>query len=71
MEQVAKIRGGIQKQPKREPRHNSYPYLRVANVLRGKLDLEHVERMELFSGELESYRLVSGTFSSWRVTAAS
>ena len=49
----------FEKQPKREPRHNSYPYLRVANVLRGKLDLEHVERMELFSGELESYRLVS------------
>jgi type I restriction enzyme S subunit len=60
MEQVADIRSGIQKQPKRHPRNHSYPYLRVANVLRGKLDLDHLERMELFAGELELYRLVSG-----------
>jgi type I restriction enzyme, S subunit len=55
--QVADVRGGIQKQPKRTPKQNAYPYLRVANVLRGKLDLAEIHKMELFEGELETYRL--------------
>ncbi len=54
---VAQVQGGIQKQPKRIPRKNAYSYLRVANVLRGKLDLTKVLKMELFDGELETYRL--------------
>lgn len=55
--QVADVQGGIQKQPKRAPRKNAYPYLRVANVLRNRLDLSEMHRMELFEGELEKYRL--------------
>jgi type I restriction enzyme S subunit len=55
--QLADVGGGIQKQPKRTPEHNAYAYLRVANVLRGKLDLAEVHKMELFEGELETYRL--------------
>jgi type I restriction enzyme S subunit len=55
--EIAEVRGGIQKQPIREPKRNSFPYLRVANVLRGKLDLTEMLRMELFDGELEKYRL--------------
>ena len=60
MEQATKIQGGIQKQPKRAPRDNSFPYLRVANVLRGSLDLEEVHEMELFPGELDKLRLATG-----------
>ena len=58
--QVAEIQGGIQKQPKRAPVDSPFPYLRVANVLRGSLDLEQVHKIELFSGELDRLRLSSG-----------
>lgn len=57
---LAEIRGGIQKRPKRVPKSNAYPYLRVANVLRGRLSLSEVHRFELFDGELETYRLKPG-----------
>lgn len=57
---IAEIQGGIQKQPKRAPVHNAYPFLRVANVLRGRLDLTDVHRIELFDGELDRLRLRAG-----------
>lgn len=60
VEQIAQIQGGIQKQPSRVPRQNSYPYLRVANVLRGRLNLSVIEKMELFGNELETLRLKDG-----------
>ena len=58
--QIASIEGGIQKQPKRAPKDNAFPFLRVANVMRGKLDLAEVHRIELFGGELNRLRLESG-----------
>jgi type I restriction enzyme S subunit len=58
--QFAEIQGGIQKQPKRTPRDNAYPYLRVANVLRGRLDLAEMREMQLFGNELERLRLRAG-----------
>jgi type I restriction enzyme S subunit len=57
---VAEIQGGIQKQPSRRPVKNHYPYLRVANVLRGCLDLSEMSRMELFDDELRKLRLQAG-----------
>lgn len=60
MSELSVIRGGIQKQPKRAPKKNAYPYLRVANVLRGRLDLSALHNFELFEGELETYRLQAG-----------
>ena len=60
LEQLSEIQGGIQKQPKRIPADNPYPFLRVANVLRGRLDLEEVHQIELFPGELDKLRLVRG-----------
>lgn len=57
---VAEVQGGIQKQPKRRPTVNHYPFLRVANVLRGRLDLREVHEIELFDGELEKFRLCVG-----------
>jgi type I restriction enzyme S subunit len=58
--QVAEVQGGIQKQPKRRPAKNRYPFLRVANVLRGALDLSEVHEIELFDGEPERYLLRYG-----------
>ena len=60
VEQLSEIQGGIQKQPKRAPVANPYPFLRVANVLRGSLDLEEVHQIELFPGELDKLRLIAG-----------
>ena len=60
MSQIADVQGGFQKQPKRKPKDNPFPYLRVANVQRGKLDLDEVHEIELFSGELDKLRLVQG-----------
>ena len=57
---VAEVSGGIQKQPKRRPRENRHPFLRVANVGRGQLDLAEVHEIELFDGEIERFRLRSG-----------
>jgi type I restriction enzyme S subunit len=54
------VTGGIQKSGKRRPIANSHPYLRVANVQRGHLDLSELERFELFDGELERHRLHRG-----------
>lgn len=58
--QLAEIQSGIQKQPKRAPKNNAYPYLRVANVLRGRLNLSEIHRFELFPGEIERLRLKEG-----------
>lgn len=60
LSQVAEIQGGIQKQPKRVPLNNPFPFLRVANVTAGGLHLADVHSIELFDGELERYRLERG-----------
>lgn len=57
---VADVQGGIQKQPKRRPIKNTYPFLRVANVMKNRLDLADVHAIELFDGELERFALRSG-----------
>lgn len=54
------VSGGIQKSSKRRPSRRSYPYLRVANVQRGRLDLTEIAHFELFDGELEQMRLAPG-----------
>lgn len=60
VEQISEIQGGIQKQPSRAPMKNKYPFLRVANVARGRLKLQDVHEIELFQGELERLALVAG-----------
>jgi type I restriction enzyme S subunit len=60
LDALAEVQGGIQKQPKRRPRENKLPFLRVANVLRNELDLSEVHMIELFDGELGRYRLRPG-----------
>jgi type I restriction enzyme S subunit len=58
--ELAEVRGGIQKQPKRKPKNNPAPFLRVANVGKGKMDLADIHEAELFEGELDRYRLHCG-----------
>lgn len=60
VDQLTEIQGGIQKQPARIPVKNHFPFLRVANVLRGLLDLTNVHRIELFEGEVERLSLKKG-----------
>jgi type I restriction enzyme S subunit len=55
--EIFDVGGGIQKTPQRAPRQNSYPYLGVANVYRGRLDLSVVKEFELELGEIERRRL--------------
>lgn len=57
---VAEVRGGIQKQQKRLPRRNFYPFLRVANVGRARLLLKDVHKIELFDGEEKRVLLQDG-----------
>jgi type I restriction enzyme S subunit len=57
---VTEIQGGIQKQPKRVPRDNAYPFLRVANVTARGLELEDIHQIELFDGELDRLELQAG-----------
>ena len=57
---VAEIQGGIQKQPKRAPRDNAHPFLRVANVTARGLELDDVHQIELFDGELDRLKLQLG-----------
>jgi restriction endonuclease S subunit len=60
LSELADIQGGIQKQPSRRPVRNPYPFLRVANVLRGRLDLTEIHRIELFGDENTKLRLQPG-----------
>ncbi|MFD7426225.1 restriction endonuclease subunit S [Streptomyces sp. NPDC059818] len=60
LDEVAEVSGGIQKQQKRRPVKNVFPFLRVANVGRGSLDLSVIHEVELFDGEIDRFRLQSG-----------
>ncbi|MBY0740194.1 restriction endonuclease subunit S [Klebsiella sp. M581] len=51
------VSGGIQKQPKRRPVKNHFPYLRVANVQRGDINIDELERFELEPHELTFWSL--------------
>ena len=58
---ITDIQGGLQKTPSRRPAKYCFPYLRVANVMRNKLDLGHLEYFELENeNELRKYRLEYG-----------
>ena len=58
--EISDIQGGIQKQPKNRPVKNIRPFLRVANVLRGRLNLQDVHGIEVFGSEAERLRLEAG-----------
>jgi restriction system-associated AAA family ATPase len=59
---IAAIRSGITKGPRRDSKQkmSSIPYLRVANVQRGYLDLSEVKRIDVTDHEEQLYRLHKG-----------
>lgn len=57
---VAAIQSGIQKQPKRTPRDNVRPFLRVANVTRDGLNLADIHYVQVVEGDDERYGLAAG-----------
>lgn len=57
---ISDVAGGLQKSPRRDPKSNHYPYLRVANVQRGFLDLSEIARFELEPDELRRFALQPG-----------
>jgi type I restriction enzyme S subunit len=60
--EVAELKGGIQKGKKRKPgdKLRTVPYLRVANVQRGYLDLAEVTEIPATEAEIEALRLRQG-----------
>lgn len=60
--QVADLKGGLTKGKRREPGAGlrSVPYLRVANVQRGRLDLDEVLTIEATDGEIADLQLRPG-----------
>ena len=59
-DQIGDTQGGLQKSPSRTPKRKHYPYLGVANVHRGSLDLSNLRRFELMPDELNKLRLAPG-----------
>lgn len=57
---VAQVSYGIQKCPANRPGLHSRPYLRVANVRKGHLDLTEVKEINVPDSELETYLLRPG-----------
>ncbi len=57
---VADVQGGLQVTSKREQYPLDVPYLRVANVHRGALDLTQVKSLRVMPAELTRTRLIAG-----------
>lgn len=57
---VAAVSYGIQKCPANRPGRHARPYLRVANVQRGELDLREIKEIDVPDIEMPSYRLEPG-----------
>jgi type I restriction enzyme S subunit len=51
---------GIQKCPANRPGQHARPYLRVANVQRGELDLKEIKRINVSDSDMQSFRLEPG-----------
>jgi type I restriction enzyme S subunit len=57
---VAAVSYGIQKCPANRPGQYRRPYLRVANVRKGYLDLSEVKEINVPDSEMDTYRLLPG-----------
>lgn len=60
VEEIAEVRGGIQKSPNREPGENPVRYLTVAHVHRNKILTGDPRYFEVSSEELSRWKLLSG-----------
>jgi len=57
---VGKVSYGLQKSPANRPGKHSRPYLRVANVQRGVLDLSEIKYMDVPDADMPKLRLMDG-----------
>lgn len=57
---ISKVSYGIQKSPANRPGLHARPYLRVANVRKGYLDLTEIKEINVPDNELQNYLLESG-----------
>jgi type I restriction enzyme S subunit len=57
---LAEVVYGLQKHPGNRPGLNAHPYLRVANVQRGRINLDDVKKINVDDGELERLALKDG-----------
>jgi type I restriction enzyme S subunit len=60
IEEFCTVQGGIQKTPLRRPVSQHFPYLRVLNVQRNRINVAELERYELTLDELDRWRLNAG-----------
>jgi type I restriction enzyme, S subunit len=60
VETISNVQGGLQVSSKREPNPLTVPYLRVANVLRDRLDLSEIKEINVNDSELNRVRLLTG-----------
>jgi len=58
--ELATVSYGIQKSPANRPGQHPRPYLRVANVRKGYLDLSEIKEINVPDGEMDTYRLEPG-----------
>ncbi|CAM5516801.1 restriction endonuclease subunit S [Streptomyces griseus] len=60
--EIAAVAGGVTKDSKKQgdPDYVEVPYLRVANVQRGRLALDRIERIRVPAGKAEALKLVEG-----------
>jgi type I restriction enzyme, S subunit len=59
-EDLAEVNYGISKSPRNRPGRNSYPYLRVANVQDGYLDLREIKYIDVQKRQLPQFQLRTG-----------
>ena len=57
---LATVSYGIQKSPANRPRQHPRPYLRVANVRKGYMDLSEIKEINVSDDEMGTYRLNPG-----------
>jgi type I restriction enzyme S subunit len=57
---VAALRRGISKSPRNRPGRHATPYIRVANVQPGVVDLSDVQRLDVDPDRLDTARLLEG-----------
>jgi type I restriction enzyme S subunit len=57
---IATVSYGLQKCPANRPRKHARPYLRVANVQRGYLDIREIKTIDVPDPEMPKYRLAEG-----------
>lgn len=60
LEEVATVTYGIQKSPSNRPGAHARPYLRVANVRRGRLDLSEIKYIDVPDSDMARLRLETG-----------